>query len=573
MFWDNNQQDLTVPGRLHTGQTPVNPGSNAFLVCQNSPYSNISSNTNPHDYAQVAIRHASDGGCLYLGNAYTHLVGTTSIIQSADYFSNIDHGENLLINPLGGNVGINCNSPQFQLDVNGITQIGGPGVLAIGNTSDLGGAGSVIKLRSDYFSNATYQIEYNNGVGAGADDLAVRFVGNSDAEAESQRYFSFGNYTSNNQSNTWNTSMVIGSQNGRVGINCNAPQYGLDVNGSGNFNGSVAIQNGNDFYFVNTTGWVYTFIANGTIAPSTFQLLMYDPGGEFQVQMLTVSPLYRIGILNNTPAYTLDVIGTIHASSNILAGGYIGIGNTSPGIPLHINSSVPHYLPTGAVVPAGQLFAEPPFAGAWGGATEPLSIYTAGDIWSATRVVVSSDERIKQDITPLALDSTLQLLQQITPVSYTYKDRAKSNKTQVGFIAQAVETICPNAISHSTEYIPNINTIVSTIVSTNNRITSYLEISSTLLSSSVQFYTPNNTKIQGTIVSISSNSFDTIVENTVEQYSTLLCHGTSVNDFRVLNKDYIYTLNVAATKKLMELVEQQGSTIQGIQQELRTLRA
>jgi hypothetical protein len=157
-------------------------------------------------------------------------------------------------------------------------------------------------------------------------------------------------------------------------------------------------------------------------------------------------------------------------------------------------------------------------------------------------------------------------------VSYTYKDTSRSTKIQIGFIAQAVEEICPNAVTRSTEYIPNINTIVSTTTTNSTILTSYLEISSTLLSSSVQFYTPDNKKITGTIVSISSNSFDTQMDESIKNYSTLLCQGTSVNDFRVLDKDYIYTLNVTATKKLMELVEQQGSTIQGIQQELRALR-
>jgi len=202
-----------------------------------------------------------------------------------------------------------------------------------------------------------------------------------------------------------------------------------------------------------------------------------------------------------------------------------------------------------------------------------VSVYSAADIWcgGSGRVIVSSDERIKQDIRSLELDSTIQLLHKITPVSYTYKDLTKSNITQIGFVAQAVEEICSNATSHATEYIPNINTIVSTSV-TDRTITSYLEISSALLSSSVKFYTPDNTNIKGVIVSISSNSFDTRVESQIENYSSLLCLGTSVNDFRVLDKDYIYTLNVAATKHLMNQVEQQGSTIAGIQQELRTLR-
>jgi len=46
-----------------------------------------------------------------------------------------------------------------------------------------------------------------------------------------------------------------------------------------------------------------------------------------------------------------------------------------------------------------------------------------------------------------------------------------------------------------------------------------------------------------------------------------------LSDFHSLNIDQVYKMHYGATKKLMDLVEQQGSTIQGIQQELRTLRA
>jgi hypothetical protein len=255
------------------------------------------------------------------------------------------------------------------------------------------------------------------------------------------------------------------------------------------------------------------------------------------------------------------------------ASGSIAIGSLSFDIPFRIDRTAGGYSYPTFVNSAYQFINVAPGAGNFGGATATnISMYSAGDIWCAgARMVVSSDERIKQNITPLLFDSTCQLLQKITPVSYTFKDITKSGTTHVGFIAQAVEEICPNAVTRSTEYIPNINTIVSTIT-TNSTVTSYLQISSTLLSSIVQFYTPDNKKIKGTIVSISSNSFDTSMESSVDNYSTLLCQGTYVNDFRVLDKDYIYTLNVTATKNLMELVEQQGSTIQGIQQELRALR-
>ena len=44
------------------------------------------------------------------------------------------------------------------------------------------------------------------------------------------------------------------------------------------------------------------------------------------------------------------------------------------------------------------------------------------------------------------------------------------------------------------------------------------------------------------------------------------------SDFHSLNVDQLYKVHFGATKKLIDLVEQQGSTIQGIQRELSTLR-
>jgi len=253
-----NLSSLTaqIGGLLVSSLTGISFSTNQFLTSSigincNAPQYRLDVNGTIRAASINAVAATNVSSILYAGG-FTTLANTATLsfqtqgggggtveqrIQSrydgTNYGISIDDVVNSKTDNLritNGTIGINCNAPQSTLDVNGITRIGGPGVLAIGNTSTLSGAAGVLKLRSDYVTTDTYQIEYNNGVSTGTDTLAMRFVGNSDSGA--QRYFSFGNYTSNIRSNAWNTSMAIGSQNGRVGINCNAPTVALDVAGN-----------------------------------------------------------------------------------------------------------------------------------------------------------------------------------------------------------------------------------------------------------------------------------------------------------------------------------------------------
>lgn len=82
-----------------------------FHVNENQAYSSRNANPLP---AQLVVQSGATG-FLKIGNYYTGGVGTCSAIQSTDLFSGADHGVNLLLNPLGGNVGIGEDTPNFTL--------------------------------------------------------------------------------------------------------------------------------------------------------------------------------------------------------------------------------------------------------------------------------------------------------------------------------------------------------------------------------------------------------------------------------------------------------------------------
>jgi hypothetical protein len=81
------------------------------------PYANRA--TNPIT-SQFQIRGKSTtNNRLYLGTYFTHSVGTCGAIQASNYWSTVDHGADLLLNPIGGNIGVNTSSPSYSLDVGG----------------------------------------------------------------------------------------------------------------------------------------------------------------------------------------------------------------------------------------------------------------------------------------------------------------------------------------------------------------------------------------------------------------------------------------------------------------------
>jgi len=72
-------------------------------------------------------------------------------------------------------------------------------------------------------------------------------------------------------------------------------------------------------------------------------------------------------------------------------------------------------------------------------------------------LIVTSDERIKENIKDIEDDVSLKQLRLLKPKTYKYKDKLdKGNREVIGFIAQEVREVLPNAVKLDQRAIPNI---------------------------------------------------------------------------------------------------------------------
>ena len=185
-----------------------------------------------------------------------------------------------------------------------------------------------------------------------------------------------------------------------------------------------------------------------------------------------------------------------------------------------------------------------------------ISIKSIGLVWSLAGFVASSDFRYKINIKQIENDNALNKILSLKTVSYNYKDYIKKgNKSNIGYIAQDVEKIVPEAISKTEDFIPNIYDIgycKNNIIYTENiDITDKLNIGDKLkiiLEKDEKEIECNITEI------LSSNSFK--IDKEIKDNSKVFIYGKKVDDFRVLNYDMLFSLNISATQALYKMIKE-----------------
>lgn len=163
-------------------------------------------------------------------------------------------------------------------------------------------------------------------------------------------------------------------------------------------------------------------------------------------------------------------------------------------------------------------------------------------------IAASSDQRIKTNILDINDDSALQKILSIQPKTYNYVDPLKSSEKVYGFIAQQIQEVIPEAIHMQKAVVPNIFCTASCFL---NLITFDASVDFKLISIDTKLsiidMTGNQEMYTVTYVSSSSITIDRNIPGDL-----VFVYGTEVDDFHSLDKSYIYTLNVCATQKLSQ---------------------
>ena len=170
-----------------------------------------------------------------------------------------------------------------------------------------------------------------------------------------------------------------------------------------------------------------------------------------------------------------------------------------------------------------------------------------------------SDRRIKKNINIVDDNYALEKLRLIEPKTYNYIADNLPKETVIGFIAQEVQEFLPEAITLTPDFVPNIykncnvnivsEKCISLTISNDDILSSNLSISDILrLQTDI-----------GDVDFVISNISDNLVTGTLDKeladVSSVFVYGKKVDDFHVLNKPYLYTLNFSATQELDRILD------------------
>jgi len=250
-----------------------------------------------------------------------------------------------------------------------------------------------------------------NGIHLGIDPATYAAI---QLNSTAGNYIDFGTSGGDYQSriiagNTGNLSISTNgaSNNGYVGINTVSPSYTLDVTGTGRFTSKLTI--------------------TGSAGTTGFDTATSDQYADMRVIRNSSSSIDKDMYLQLGAGGT----STLHMFSNnsetmTLKSGNVGISTTAPSGMLHLNNAA--------------LF------------TSTGNLTCTGDIISFGSL---SDRRLKKNIETIETLKALEIVSRLRAVTFNWREdifnEEKRNTSDIGFIAQEVEALVPEAVSEYTQ--------------------------------------------------------------------------------------------------------------------------
>jgi hypothetical protein len=499
-----------------------------------------------------------------------------------------------------GDVGIGTASPGFPLDVNGIGRFSGGVQVGQGITSGLYGDTANIALRTYASGGIYFQSASGNSTSMYIGSTGDVGIGTTSPGFPLNFPNTVGDKISLYDNVTGGGSYGFGIQSGTLQIHSDSP--GTDVafgyGSSASMTEAMRIKgSGNVGIGTSTPGALLELEKN---QPSGDALRISGYGFNQGGPSGGISLLLGVNYVNNKQLWigdsanlavnstntvirimpdgpVIDAIGTdgltvkplrFGSGGNVAVGanGWLGIGTTTPGYPLDVESSLYtsvndySYL-NNSTTPTGHI---PGNSG-----NSYFSIYAAGRIVTAYEFDATSDARIKEILGRSDTRHDLATVRQLQITDYRKVDKVQyGGRVEKGVIAQEVEKVVPEAVSTSTNYIPNIYAMATAIGCSNQTLLVTLAKPHGLVAGDrVRLITEKET-LEVRVTAVPS-PLVFAVDPVNPAPKQVFVYGKQVGDYRSVNYDRLFTTGLGAIQELakrMDAVEAREARLAELEQ-------
>tara|TARA_R110002012_G_scaffold202984_1_gene372198 strand:+ start:475 stop:2217 length:1743 start_codon:yes stop_codon:yes gene_type:complete len=169
----------------------------------------------------------------------------------------------------------------------------------------------------------------------------------------------------------------------------------------------------------------------------------------------------------------------------------------------------------------------------------------------------ASDERIKENIRDFTINEATEKLKLVRPRQYEFIDKvSRGDKTEYGFVAQELEQHYPHCINKDTYKIPNIMKTYDVSGTT------IYDISDVNINDTLKIIDKKGRDNLVNVIDVSSSYTSGAVRPKVFitidkpiEDDKCFVYGNEVDDFRIVDKEPIFTLTTASVIELIKRVE------------------
>ncbi len=342
----------------------------------------------------------------------------------------------------------------------------------------------------------------------------------------------------------------------------------LDVSGNVILGGTLAVTGDSQLVNINcvslTVGDTNEGIINGKDVNHAIHLRK-DGNNETAIHEYGYISFYTDGLLANQTE-----------KMRITSAGYVGIGTTSPGLPLEVQSASTtgssitgsrRYLSSGGVssIESGNV-----------GTSNRTALFR-GEMW-VDGIIISnngtssfSDSRIKKNISDISDNESLNILRLLKPKKYQYIDKVNKGESYVyGFIAQEVGDILSYSILQEEYKIPNIYQVADVCdnqLILQNQFTLEYDASNQLYKT-LYLYDENDLIHKVEIIDFSNQIISISGEITGNQ---MFVYGQEVDNLHILKKDAIWTISTAALQEVDRQLQEEKTKVSTLETQYNTL--